>query len=948
MSVHHFATDARAPKRILIVGYFGENNTGDEAILTAMLRGLRRYRRNLKIMVPSYGADPARLEKSYGVVSFRLCDLGRLFDAVEAADLVLLGGGGLLHDIWHPRPETMLTSRHFGLSYYCGIPWLAAQLGRPVMLYAVGVGPLLFREGEDLVRDVARAARIITVRDPASAEALRRLGVQESRVEITADPAWQLTPVTNPIVEGLLARSRLSRGPWLGVAVRNWNVGIQQALWERELLRGVEAFAKEHGLDVLFLPFQHGGGGLQDDLALARKLAAGLTRVRSAVLESPCAPEELLGVVGRCALMISMRLHAFIFACLSGTPTVALDYDTKVPVHATLLDPPAPAIKLAELTGERLRVALEGVWRDRAEWPRRQEALARQMHRRAERNTELALSLLDEEPSAFPSNAWVRIRTMLQAREVARADGAPERRLFADPTVAGRSEALRSAPADFARRIHRVVRIIAPQFFAPSGGPMIFGGSERYLIELIRVIRRLGHQVELLQFSNRGPWVRYYRDIRVAGVPAPSYFDVESVVYRGGARRPLLTIHLAFYTAGPNTLPPAIGISHGVYWDDPFYHVDDRLQWHQEQALKALASLDTVVSVDANTINWVRAQSPRLAERCVRIPNFVDLGQFHPVDRPRHSGFVILFPRRLVAPRGFWLVAEILPHLLAKYPEVEFHFVGQASGSEETEVRRFVSRYPGRVRWDVLPPERMPEAYQAADVVVIPTVCAEGTSLSCLEAQAAGKPVIATRVGGLSELILDEHNGLLIEPNAAALRAAIERVILDRALLARLAARAFETAQTFSLDRWQARWEDLLRTFLPAVPEAARPRARRVPLTALFPAHIRSEYGATESAWVVAQMLARKGVDTFWVADNPDRSSTHPRLQILPVDDVLHMLRPLVFVWEPEQESWVTRLEQPQVVRLNLCQDTPVRSHDFWRTTLQPIIHAALRERSLA
>src|SRR5262249_58036042 len=81
---------------------------------------------------------------------------------------------------------------------------------------------------------------------------------------------------------------------------------------------------------------------------------------------------------------------------------------------------------------------------------------------------------------------------------------------------------------------------------------------------------------------------------------------------------------------------------------------------------------------------------------------------------------------------------------------------------------------PGRVSWDSLPPERMAEAYREADIVLLPTVAAEGTSLSCLEAQACGKAVVATHVGGLADLVVSEHNGLLIEPAAPALLAALD------------------------------------------------------------------------------------------------------------------------------------------------------------------------------
>ncbi len=382
-----------AGKRVLVIGYYGDGNTGDEAVLTAMMRGLREGRPDLRFIVPAYSADPAGLRASHGVESFPFRDIGRMLDAVDAADLVVLGGGGLLHDYVDPRPETMFTAGHFGLSYYCGIPWLAARLGKPVLLYAVGVGPLLYPAGRELTRDVALAAGGITVRDAASAEILRELAGADLQVEVTADPVWRLIPAAGERLERLLAETGIAGGRWLGVAVRNWNVGVDQARWEEELLAGIAPFAAEHGLGVLFLPFQHAETGLQNDLDLARRLSGRLRGVPTAVLERPCPPEELAGVLGACELLVGMRLHSILFACMTGTPFVALDYDPKVPLHARLLDPAPPVLPIGSLAAPELRAALERVWsgRERLGRPRpgarRGDAGARRTQRRAGRSS---------------------------------------------------------------------------------------------------------------------------------------------------------------------------------------------------------------------------------------------------------------------------------------------------------------------------------------------------------------------------------------------------------------------------------------------------------------------------------------------------------------------------------------------------------------------------------
>lgn len=823
-------------KRVLIIGYYGERNAGDEAILTAMLDGLRRRRPGLQFTVPTYGPDPAEVERSYGVQSFPMHDTDRLFAAVDEADLILLGGGGVLHDLWRPNLETLFTPRHAGLTYYCGIPWLGAQLGKPVMLYAVGVGPLLFEESRELVRDVATAAQAITVRDPLSAELLRGLGVHRPSVEMTADAAWQLRASAQP---GSGAMLPLTGGPngWVGVAVRNWDVGVDQAKWEQALLDGLAAFARTHGLGLAFVPFQERGVGLQDDLGLARRLASQFERIPTAVIAHAGRVSEILNVFSECELIVGMRLHATIFACIVGKPVLAIAYDPKVAVHAAMLEPPLPCIELSSLTEQTLSSSLSGLWEARAWWIPLQRQLAGHMRHRAQRNVMLAVRLL-EQPGRFAGRPRRRVVDFLQ-------EGRRVRNAVAD----GRLDRLRDdgipAPegiqgVQLATRGHDV-QFIVPQFLDRAGEITIFGGSERYLVELCRLIRTLGHPVTVFQPAGGPPWERSYQHLRIVGVDVNDYFELEQAV-RSRTALPALTIHLAFYTAGPSTVPPAIGISHGVYWDDPYYHEDhDRAQWHQARVLSALEHLDLVVSVDTNTIGWVSATSPRLASKLTYVPNFVDLRAFMPRPRKastRRGRIAILFPRRLVTPRGFWLMETLVPAVLEAHQQVEFQFVGQAAGEEEVAIRRLMAAYPGRVRWGFLPHHRMPSAYQGTDIAVLPTLSSEGTALACLEAQACGVPVVATRVGGLPNLILDDYNGILVEPNAAAVRAGLERLIRDPGLRHRLAGNALKTVQAFAIDRWRNHWLDILRTFLPDRPSQSRrlredttpvPAIRRLP-----------------------------------------------------------------------------------------------------------------------
>ena len=496
------------------------------------------------------------------------------------------------------------------------------------------------------------------MRDAASADLLRELAGEGLPVEVTADPVWQLVPAVGEQLAALLAETGLAGRRLLGVAVRNWNVGVDQARWEEQLLKGIEPFAAERGLDVLFLPFQHARTGLQNDLDLARGLASRLQRVTAHVLERPVSPEELAGVLGSCEIVVGMRLHSLIFACQTGVPFVALDYDPKVRHHARLLDPAPPILPVAELAAWSLRQALERVSADATAWGERGRALAAEMRRRAGRNDEIARELLGRPSEALPRSFRRPVLDFLREREEVRILGSG-----GDRSAGLRAPLwppVRSTPIP-PRRVSPGVRVLTPAFFDARGERVFRGGAERYLVELGKVVRALGHPIEVFQLAQGEAWTREVDGLTVHGLPAREYTLLERAALSATGTRPELTVHLAFYTAGPDTQSPALGVSHGVYWDDPGSQSPSQFRWHRNHILRAVEHLDGIVSVDTNTINWVGATSARLAGKIVYIPNFVDLEDFRPAPRPEGSRTVFLFPRRLVEARGFWLVAEILP-----------------------------------------------------------------------------------------------------------------------------------------------------------------------------------------------------------------------------------------------------------------------------------------------
>jgi glycosyltransferase involved in cell wall biosynthesis len=355
------------------------------------------------------------------------------------------------------------------------------------------------------------------------------------------------------------------------------------------------------------------------------------------------------------------------------------------------------------------------------------------------------------------------------------------------------------------------INIPSYTFFDSEGGNFFSGGAERYLIDLHELALKMGFKLRVIQKGSFN-WVRYYDNLEVVGissnehkVPDDNVFTQKVTALTEG--RSLLNIYSPFSLIYPRKFSPSIGISHGVFWDNPFDQ--GKLE---EYLLESASLVDTMISVDTNTPNWYQTRDYQLGSRIGYIPNYVDLKEFSVQKRKfGESGkIVIVYPRRLYEPRGLYIVLDILDEVLTKYSNVEFHFVGKGNTQDVNKVRKAIKKWGNRVKWYSKSPDKMFEVYQIADIVLVPTLYSEGTSLSCLEALSSGNVVIATRIGGLVNLIFDGFNGYLIEPNADSLKQKIEEVLNSPKTVASVKIQARRTAESFNKEIWNARWKKLI------------------------------------------------------------------------------------------------------------------------------------------
>ena len=298
---------------IVISGYYGFYNVGDEAILEATVTLLRRHRPNLDIVVLS--ADPAHTRRCYGVEAVPRTSIPAVAKALRRADLLVSGGGGLLQDVtsWRTVP------------YYLGIMQLAMLLGTRVAVYNQGIGPLERNFSRRIVKGVLSRVDCLSVRDPASAHLLRQLGIT-GEILTAADPVFTLDPPSRSEVERCLQEHGLQKdreNPLIAISMRLLPQGEKSDYFIRLAREACLYLEREKGARFLFLPCQ------QSDLDAGRAVFEVLSPGHL-IIEDNITPREMLRLIGGVDLLLGMRLHALIFAAVCGVPSVGLPYDPKV------------------------------------------------------------------------------------------------------------------------------------------------------------------------------------------------------------------------------------------------------------------------------------------------------------------------------------------------------------------------------------------------------------------------------------------------------------------------------------------------------------------------------------------------------------------------------------------------------------------------------------------
>jgi polysaccharide pyruvyl transferase CsaB len=362
----------------LISGYYGEKNVGDEAILAAILQEIEHRDSDARFCVLS--SDPEDTEWRHRMPGRRLEALRvsfrspkRLRAAIKAADLLISGGGGFLHEADFEIQRRSFLLREGKLRpvpYFLSVVMMARAERVPVMWYGQGLGPLHTRAARHLVASAGSASQIVTWRDRESARLAYEVGVRAPTQVVVPDPAYAIQPASSEEASEWLAFSGVSPGTrYLAVCPRYW---VRRRGYLENLGEALEKARSALDVEVVFVCFHE-----VQDLPVCESLAERRDLAGHAHVLTPSAsPALLAAVLGAAALVVAMRLHSGILAAVGGTPAVVIDYDPKTRAFAvqTRQTDWAVAIDDLELRPGGVRL-IEAIMQTAGDLPARRAAL---------------------------------------------------------------------------------------------------------------------------------------------------------------------------------------------------------------------------------------------------------------------------------------------------------------------------------------------------------------------------------------------------------------------------------------------------------------------------------------------------------------------------------------------------------------------------------------------
>ncbi|HET6325677.1 MAG TPA: polysaccharide pyruvyl transferase family protein [Planctomycetaceae bacterium] len=344
--------DRPRPSGVLIMGWYGRETTGDKAILASLLHNLADH--SVRILKSTYDVDYSRQTLNEIEAPTVRClpnDLASFVRALDWVDVVVIGGGPLKESgqmlEWSVRVA------------------IAKSLGKKIMVYGCGIGPLHSEPVRQHVAQILSMADRITLRDAKAVTNATELGIPADRITLAADPAMGLVMPTvkfagrntEPLTIGVSLRRLSKHYAPTGRAIEATR---QESALHDAAKHTVRRILQMNEAHVVLVPMAL--RRKDDDRVVLKQMQRELGHDPRISLIDSASPAGLLEHFKGFDFFVAMRFHSAVFAMLSGVPLVAIDYDSRGGKTTGLMEAMGLSefvLNIADATPQRLWTLVE-------------------------------------------------------------------------------------------------------------------------------------------------------------------------------------------------------------------------------------------------------------------------------------------------------------------------------------------------------------------------------------------------------------------------------------------------------------------------------------------------------------------------------------------------------------------------------------------------------------
>lgn len=360
------------------------------------------------------------------------------------------------------------------------------------------------------------------------------------------------------------------------------------------------------------------------------------------------------------------------------------------------------------------------------------------------------------------------------------------------------------------------IHIIYQNYLTRDGSSLSIGGIQTYITNLSQLLVSHGHSVFVYQQADV-EFEKNYNGVVVIGrcynrKSARLYRFLYSCAKKKIHRDDLLIFGDECFIVR-NKYCKSISLQHGIFWDKPQRVGCSRVVFLLDYILKSyrawklvnrIKKVDQLICVDYNFVNWYRALVAYPQIKLKVIPNFSKISRSG-TDKHRSEEVRIIFARRFFDYRGTKVFSLAISKILKSYKNVKVTVAGE--GPDEDYLHGELDKFDN-VEFIKYQNSKSLQVHQDKHIALIPTLGSEGTSLSLLEAMASKCAVICTDVGGMTNIVLNGYNGIMISAgDPDSLYIAIKNLIENPIKREEIALAGYETVQkAFSYEHWSEQW----------------------------------------------------------------------------------------------------------------------------------------------